>query len=211
MPSANVGRQLSSYFTSGHFHLTDDDMPQVTAGFVQSHIRDKTSLRRYSTLPLNDRYLGKPSAFMGNAPIDHRPQFNPRRLLPTRNVRSNTRAWQTGSRRWRSRHRWKSPGGDASPSDPTIISSAVYSRLRCWRRSMRGRDRAPLVLAVVLKLLLQPAMRLLRASARTRINRGPATDLAVFGVIVGLGAAIAGPASTWAAKFPEGVLGFRSD
>jgi len=29
--------------------------------------------------------------------------------------------------------------------------------------------------------------------------------LAVFGTIVGLGAAIAGPASTWAAKLPEGI------
>ena len=92
------------------------------------------------------------------------------------------------------------------PSILRSYSSAVYSLLRCWLRSMsRPRSCCPLVLAVVLKLVLQPAMRLLE---RWHVPRMPAVlppTPAVFGTIVGLGAAIAGPASTWAAKLPEGI------
>jgi predicted PurR-regulated permease PerM len=63
----------------------------------------------------------------------------------------------------------------------------------------------PLVFAIVLKLLLQPA---LRALERLRIPRLPAAlllILALFATIVGLGTAISGPARTWAAKLPEGI------
>jgi hypothetical protein len=63
----------------------------------------------------------------------------------------------------------------------------------------------PLVLAVVLKLLLQPAMRLLERWHIPRMVAALLLILAVFGTIVGLGAAIEGPASTWAAKLPEGI------
>jgi predicted PurR-regulated permease PerM len=63
----------------------------------------------------------------------------------------------------------------------------------------------PLVLAVVLKLLLQPAMRVLERWHVPRIIAALVLILAVFGTIVGLGAAISGPASTWAAKLPEGI------
>jgi len=61
------------------------------------------------------------------------------------------------------------------------------------------------VLAFVLKLLLEPAMRLL---GRLRLPRTVAAlllILAVFGILVGLGTALAGPAADWAAKLPEGV------
>src|SRR4249919_1526829 len=63
----------------------------------------------------------------------------------------------------------------------------------------------PLVFAIVLKLLLQPALRVLE---RLRIPRLPAAlllILALFGTIVGLGTAISGPARTWAAKLPQGI------
>jgi predicted PurR-regulated permease PerM len=63
----------------------------------------------------------------------------------------------------------------------------------------------PIVLAFVLKLLLEPAMRLL---GRLRLPRTAAAlllILAVFGILVGLGTALAGPAAAWAAKLPEGV------
>lgn len=61
------------------------------------------------------------------------------------------------------------------------------------------------VLAFVLKLLLEPAMRLL---GRLRLPRTAAAlllILAVFGILVGLGTALAGPAADWAAKLPEGI------
>jgi len=63
----------------------------------------------------------------------------------------------------------------------------------------------PLVLAVVISLLLQPAMRFLEQWHVPRMLAALLLILAVFGTIVGLGAAIAGPASTWAAKLPEGI------
>jgi predicted PurR-regulated permease PerM len=63
----------------------------------------------------------------------------------------------------------------------------------------------PLVFAVVLKLLLQPALRILERLCVPRILAALLLILALFGTIVGLGTAISGPASTWAAKLPEGV------
>ncbi|HEY4252162.1 MAG TPA: AI-2E family transporter [Roseomonas sp.] len=63
----------------------------------------------------------------------------------------------------------------------------------------------PIVLAIVLKLLLEPAMRFLD---RLHIPRGLAAlllILLVFGSIVGIGAWASGPASQWAAKLPDGI------
>jgi len=62
-----------------------------------------------------------------------------------------------------------------------------------------------LVLAFVLKLLLQPAMRGLERLRVPRILAALLLIVAVFGAIVGVGAAISGPASTWATKLPEGI------
>ena len=63
----------------------------------------------------------------------------------------------------------------------------------------------PLVFAIVLKLLLQPALRVLERLHVPRILAALLLILALFGTIVGLGTAISGPARTWAAKLPEGI------
>jgi predicted PurR-regulated permease PerM len=63
----------------------------------------------------------------------------------------------------------------------------------------------PIVMAFVLKLLLQPGMR---ALDRLRVPRSLSALLliaAIFAVIVAVGAAISGPAASWAAKLPEGI------
>jgi predicted PurR-regulated permease PerM len=63
----------------------------------------------------------------------------------------------------------------------------------------------PIVLALVLKLLLQPGMRFL---AQLRIPRSLSAlllILAVFGVIGAVGAAVSGPARSWAERLPEGL------
>jgi predicted PurR-regulated permease PerM len=63
----------------------------------------------------------------------------------------------------------------------------------------------PLTFAVVLALLLQPALRLLE---RLRLPRTLAALLLIFallGTIVGLGTAVSGPARSWAGKLPEGI------
>ena len=64
----------------------------------------------------------------------------------------------------------------------------------------------PIVLAVVLKLLLQPAMRLLHH--RLRLPNALAAlllILAVFGAIVGVGFTISVPATNWMQKAPESL------
>ena len=97
-------------------------------------------------------------------------------------------------------------GGDAS----TLRSESDIPR-RSFRSCAAGYSYVaaeivlPLVLAVILKLLLQPAMRILERWHVPRMLAALLLILAVFGTIVGLGTAIAGPASTWAAKLPEGI------
>ena len=63
----------------------------------------------------------------------------------------------------------------------------------------------PLAFAFILKLLLQPAMRLMEWLRVPRVFAALLLILALFGTIVGLGTAISGPARTWAAKLPEGI------
>ena len=63
----------------------------------------------------------------------------------------------------------------------------------------------PLVFAIVLKLLLQPALRVLERLHVPRILAALLLILALFGMVIGLGTAISGPARTWAAKLPEGI------
>jgi predicted PurR-regulated permease PerM len=74
----------------------------------------------------------------------------------------------------------------------------------------------PIVLAFVLSLVLEPAMRALE---RLRLPRGIAAILIIlvlFGTLGGLGAALSGPAASWAEKLPTGIpklqerLGFLS-
>ncbi|MCX5570090.1 AI-2E family transporter [Kaistia nematophila] len=63
----------------------------------------------------------------------------------------------------------------------------------------------PIVLAIVLKLLFQPAMRLLEQLRVPRSLAALMLILTVFGVIVGVGAALSGPATAWGEKLPDGV------
>jgi predicted PurR-regulated permease PerM len=63
----------------------------------------------------------------------------------------------------------------------------------------------PMVLAFVLSLVLQPAMRALE---RVRLPRGVAAVLLIlvlFGTLGGLGAALSLPATSWAQKLPTGI------
>src|SRR5438105_10943666 len=63
----------------------------------------------------------------------------------------------------------------------------------------------PTVLAFVLSLVLQPAMRVLE---RVRLPRGIAAILLIlvlFGTLGGLGTVLSGPAASWAQKLPSGI------
>ncbi|WP_038960177.1 AI-2E family transporter [Bradyrhizobium japonicum] len=63
----------------------------------------------------------------------------------------------------------------------------------------------PVVLAFVLNLLLQPAVRLLGRVHLPRAVGALLTVLLVIGALVGLVAALSVPAVTWAERLPEGI------
>ena len=63
----------------------------------------------------------------------------------------------------------------------------------------------PVVLAFVLNLVLQPLMRLLEKLHLPRSLAALAIIIVLGGSIIGLGAALSGPAVSWAQKLPEGL------
>jgi len=98
------------------------------------------------------------------------------------------------------------PEGMPLPSDPKAIFLGGLFFLALLAAAYVAREVImPLTFAVVLALLLQPALRLLE---RLRLPRTLAALLLIFallGTIVGLGTAVSGPARNWAGKLPEGI------
>jgi predicted PurR-regulated permease PerM len=102
------------------------------------------------------------------------------------------------------------PGGEQVemplPSDLRIIFLGGLFVLALLAALYAAREIVlPVVLAFILSLLLQPALRMLE---RLRVPRMVGALLLIgllFGTIVAFGAALSGPAGSWAAKLPEGV------
>jgi len=98
------------------------------------------------------------------------------------------------------------PGKMPLPSDPKAIFLGGLFVLALLAAAYVAREVInSLVFAVVLALLLQPALRLLQ---RLRLPRTLAALLLIFallGTIVGLGTAVSGPARSWAGKLPDGI------
>ena len=96
------------------------------------------------------------------------------------------------------------------PSDPKAVFLGGLFFLALLAAAYVAREVImPLTFAVVLALLLQPALRLLE---RLRLPRTLAALLLIFallGTIVGLGTAVSGPARSWAGKLPEGIPRLR--
>ena len=92
------------------------------------------------------------------------------------------------------------------PSDPKVIFLGGLFVLALLATAYVASEIVlPLVFAIILNLLLQPALRILERLHVPRILAALLLILALFGTIVGLGTAISGPAGTWAAKLPEGI------
>jgi predicted PurR-regulated permease PerM len=92
------------------------------------------------------------------------------------------------------------------PSDPKVIFlGGLFVLAMLAAAYIVSEIVLPLVFAIVLKLLLQPALRVLERLHVPRILAALLLILALFGTIVGVGTAISGPARTWAAKLPEGI------
>jgi predicted PurR-regulated permease PerM len=98
------------------------------------------------------------------------------------------------------------PEGMPLPADPKVVFLGGLFVLALLATAYVASDIVlPLVSAIILKLLLQPAMRIVERLRVPRILAALLLILALFGTIVGLGTAISGPAGTWAAKLPEGI------
>src|SRR5664280_1787321 len=92
------------------------------------------------------------------------------------------------------------------PSDPKVIFLGGLFVLALLAAAYVAKEIVlPFVFAIVLKLLLQPAFRILERLHIPRVLASLLLILTLFGTIVGLGAAISSPARTWGAKLPEGI------
>lgn len=92
------------------------------------------------------------------------------------------------------------------PSDPKAVFLGGLFVLALLASAYVASDIVlPLVFAIVLKLLLQPAMRVLERLHIPRLLAALLLILALFATIGGLGTAVSGPAGTWAAKLPQGI------
>jgi predicted PurR-regulated permease PerM len=92
------------------------------------------------------------------------------------------------------------------PSDPIVVLLTVLVAFATLCLAYLAAEIVlPIVLALVLKLLFQPGMRVLEKLRVPRSLAALVLILLVFGAIVGIGAAISGPATEWAAKLPEGI------
>ena len=92
------------------------------------------------------------------------------------------------------------------PSDPkTIFLGGLFVLALLATAYVAAEIVLPLIFAFTLNLLLQPILRALERVHFPRVLAALLLILALFGTIVGLGTAIAGPGGTWAAKLPEGI------
>ena len=147
-----------------------------------------------------------PGRPLWDLPLAYRHQVNPRGLLPTRNAGPILGMANKAREMEVSLLPAEEPEEMPLPSDPKVIFlGGLFTLALLAALYVAAEIVLPLVLAVVLKLLLQPAMRLLERWHVPRMFAALLLILAVFGTIVGLGAAIEGPASSWAAKLPEGI------
>jgi predicted PurR-regulated permease PerM len=92
------------------------------------------------------------------------------------------------------------------PSDPKIVFLGGLFVLALLAAAYVASEIVlPFVFAIILKLLLQPAMRILEWLHVPRMLAALLLILALFGTIGGVGTVISGPAATWAAKLPEAI------
>ena len=92
------------------------------------------------------------------------------------------------------------------PSDPrTFFLGGLFALGALAALYVASSIILPVVLAFVLNLLLQPAVRLMGRVHLPRAVGALLTVLLVIGALVGLVAALSVPASTWAERLPEGI------
>ncbi len=92
------------------------------------------------------------------------------------------------------------------PTDHKLIVLSCLLVLAClFVASVAAEIVLPIILAFTLKLLFQPPMRLLERIYVPRALAALVLIFAFFGVFVGVGAAVSGPAASWAGRLPDGL------
>jgi hypothetical protein len=92
------------------------------------------------------------------------------------------------------------------PSDPqTFFLGGLFALSGLAALYVASSIILPVVLAFVFNLLLQPAVRLLERLRLPRAAGALVAILLIIGALVGLVAALSGPAETWAKRLPEGI------
>jgi predicted PurR-regulated permease PerM len=87
----------------------------------------------------------------------------------------------------------------------TIVQTSLFVLVVLATRYVASEIILPIVLAFVLMLVLQPVMRLFEKLRLPRTIAALALIMVLFGSFVGLGAALSGPAVSWAEKLPGSV------
>jgi predicted PurR-regulated permease PerM len=96
------------------------------------------------------------------------------------------------------------------PSNPAVILQVAQFTLLFLAALYLTRPIVlPIVLATLLKLLLQPGVRRLERWHVPRVFAALAMIIALFVLLVSTGTALSGPAHDWAAKLPEGLPRLR--
>jgi predicted PurR-regulated permease PerM len=125
-------------------------------------------------------------------------------------ARRRNMIWSLPFRNRISRRRKKRPkncwGNMPLPSDAkTFFLGGIFVLSMLAAGYVASEIVLPLIFAVMLNLLMQPALRALEGSRVPRALGALLLILVVIATIVGLGAAVAGPAEAWMAKLPEGI------
>ena len=92
------------------------------------------------------------------------------------------------------------------PSDAkTFFLGGIFVLLILTAAYVASEIVLPMIFAVMLNLLMQPALRALQRLRTPRALGALVLILVVIATIVGLGAAVIGPAEAWIAKLPKGI------
>jgi len=96
------------------------------------------------------------------------------------------------------------------PQDPKVIFQGGLFLLALLAGANVAQEVVlPIVLAFILKLLLQPVMRLLERLRVPRTLAALSMILLLFTFLGGLGELLSGPAANWAKRLPEGLPRFQ--
>jgi len=92
------------------------------------------------------------------------------------------------------------------PSDAkTFFLGGIFVLLILTSAYVASEIVLPMIFAVMLNLLMQPALSALERLRVPRVLGSILLILVVFATIVGIGAAVSGPAEAWIAKLPQGI------